>query len=506
MTTVVEPKKIHHAAKSSASALTHGKTVGGDLSADFIASLNRDFDKKPNLRLAQNAVTQTAADDIALNRAIVTSTDHTFSHLLDDWAVTHQKKSGRCWMFAGLNLFRVGAMKKMNLKDFEFSQNYTLFWDKFERANYFLEAMIEMAERDVDDRTVACLLDRPLEDGGQWNMFINIVRKHGVVPKAVMPETQSSSDTSRMNAMLIHKLREGAKSLRDLRGKGAPMEAVRTAKHEILAAIHRILCVHLGTPPAKFDWQWNDKDRKFHRDGELTPQEFAKRYIVKPRGFATESAENTKKANNEAAQLGTTDPFDLDDYICLVHDPRPTSPVNRTFTVEYLGNVVGAGGAGRVIYLNVDIKVMKDIAMRTLMDGEPVWFGCDVGKQMRRDMGIWDANIFDYGSLYDTTFGLSKAERLQYHQTLMTHAMLFTGVDVVGSAASPRVRRWRVENSWGEENNGRKGFFVMNDNWFDEHMFEIAANRNRLPPELHKALEQEPIVLPAWDPMGALAR
>src|SRR5688572_19243183 len=277
MTTFVEPKTttLQHTSTPHASTLTQGRTVGGDVSADFIASLRRDFDANSRNRLAQNAVTQSAVDDVALNRAIVTSTDHTFSHLLDDWAVTHQKKSGRCWMFAGLNLFRVGAMKKMNLKEFEFSQNYTLFWDKFERANFFLEAIIETAERDVDDRTIACLLDRPLEDGGQWNMFVNIIRKHGIVPKSAMPETQSSSDTMRMNSILLHKLRDGARTLRDLRAKGAPMEAVRAAKREILAAIHRILCIHLGTPPAKFDWQWNDKDKKFHRDGELTPQEFA---------------------------------------------------------------------------------------------------------------------------------------------------------------------------------------------------------------------------------------
>jgi bleomycin hydrolase len=386
-------------------------------------------------------------------------------------------------MFAGLNLFRVGAMKKMNLKDFEFSQNYTLFWDKFERSNFFLEAIIEtaMVGRDVDDRTVAFLLDRPLEDGGQWNMFINIIRKHGIVPKAAMPETQSSSDTARMNSLLIHKLREGAKTLRALRQRGAPMEALRASKNEVLVAIHRILCIHLGTPPVRIDWQWNDKDKKFTRDGEMTPQEFARKYVVDRDG----------------------NPLNLDDYICLVHDPRPSSPVNRTFTVEYLGNIVGGQ---RVIYLNVDIGVMRDIAMRTIMAGEPVWFGCDVGKQMRRDMGIWDARLFDYDTLYDTTFGLDKAERLIHHQTLMTHAMLFTGVDVVGSETNPRPRRWRVENSWGEENTGRKGFFVMNDSWFDEHMFEIAAHKSMLSPELVEALDQEPVVLPAWDPMGALAQ
>lgn len=441
------------------------------MTSELLAGFRRDFQAKPSYTLAQNAVAQVSIDDAALNRSVVASTDFTFSHWLDDWTATNQKKSGRCWMFAGLNLLRAGAMKRMNLKEFEFSQNYTLFWDKLERSNYFLEAIIETADRGIDDRTVAFLLDRPLEDGGQWNMFVNIIRKHGLAPKSAMPETQSSSDTKLMNGVLLWKLRDGAMALRHLRAHKAPMEAMRAAKNDVLKSIHRILCIHLGTPPVRFDWQWNDKDKAFHRDGELTPQEFARRYAELP----------------------------LDEYVCLVNDPRPTSPFNRTFTVQYLGNVVGGQ---RVMYLNVEIGVMKQIAMRTIMDGEPVWFGCDVGKMMRRDMGLWDANLFDLNTLYDTTFNLSKAERLLYHQTLMTHAMLFTGVDV----ASDRPRRWRVENSWGEENSGRKGFFVMNDNWFDEYMFEIAARKSYLPRELVAALDEEPIVLPPWDPMGALAR
>ena len=284
---------------------------GGALTAEKLQRLAGSFGTSPAHRLAQNAVTQNTIDDVALNRSIVTGIDHTFSHLLDDWTVTNQKKSGRCWLFAGLNLLRAGAIKKMNLKEFEFSQNHTLFYDKLERANYFLEAVIETADRPVDDRTVAFLLDRPLDDGGQWNMFVNVVRKHGLVPKAFMPESESSSNTRRMNAILLAKLREGARTLRELRSGGAPMEAARAAKDEIVAVIHRILCIHLGTPPRSFPWQWNDKDKEFHRDGDLTPQEFADRYVELP----------------------------LDDYVCLVNDPRESSPFGRTFTVEYLGNV-----------------------------------------------------------------------------------------------------------------------------------------------------------------------
>lgn len=441
----------------------------GELTPDVLRGFRGDFDAREANHLAQNAVTRVSIEDVALDHEIATGIVPSFSTVLDDWAVTNQKKTGRCWMFAGLNLFRVGAMKAMNVKEFEFSQAYTLFWDKVERANYFLEAIIETIDRDADDRTVATLLDRPIDDGGQWNMFVNIVKKHGVVPKAVMPETHSSSGTLQMNRILKARLRQGAKSLRDMHASGASMSDVRTRKEEILRTIYRIVSIHLGTPPERFDWQWTDKDRVFHRDGEMTPQEFAAKYITLP----------------------------IDEFVCLVNDPRPSSPIGRTFTVEYLGNVVG----GAIVkYLNIDVELMKRIARETIVGGEPVWFGCDVGKMMRRDLGIWDKNLFDYAAVYDTPFDLDKSGRLMYHETLMTHAMLFTGVDVVEGHA----RRWRVENSWGDEN-GQHGFYTMNDSWFAEYTFEIAARKSALPDELQRALDLEPIVLPAWDPMGALA-
>ncbi|MBI4639554.1 MAG: C1 family peptidase [Candidatus Tectomicrobia bacterium] len=447
--------------------------MNGSLAPDRIEAFRSRFEGNPVYRMAQNAVCKVPVDDIALNRQVVTTSDFTFSHVLDGWTVTNQKKSGRCWMFAGLNLFRVGAMKKMNVKEFQFSQTYTFFWDKFERANYFLERIIETADRPVDDRHVAWLLAQPLDDGGQWNMFVNLVKKHGLVPQAVMPETESSSNSARMNSILLHKLREGSRTLRDMAARGADLDEQRDAKEEVLDAIYRILSIHLGTPPRSFDWQWNDSDKQFHRDGEVTPQEFAAKYITIP----------------------------VDEYVCLVHDPRPTSPFGRTFTVEYLGNVEDGG---LVKYLNIDANLMKQIAMQTIIEGEPVWMGCDVGKMMHRDLGLWDAKLYDYEGVYDTPFTLDKSGRLQYHQTLMTHAMLFTGVDVIERDGKEVPRRWRVENSWGEES-GRKGFYLMNDNWFDQYMFEIAARKKYLPAELQEALELEPIVLPPWDPMGSLA-
>jgi bleomycin hydrolase len=435
------------------------------LSETDLELMRKQFLASPKNRVAQNAVAQTSIDGVALDREVVVGTDRTVSNLLDDWSVTNQKKSGRCWLFAGLNLLRVGAAQKMNLKEFEFSQNHLMFWDKLERANFFLEAMIETAGRDLDDRTVSFLLSDVANDGGQWNMFVALVAKHGVVPKTVMPETHSSSQTARMNEILRTVLRQGALELR-----GCPPQEQQERKQHIVESVHRILCIHLGTPPERFGWQWADKDRVFHRDGEMTPKEFAAKYV----GIA------------------------LEDYVCLVDDRRPASPKGRTFTVDYLGNVVGGPP---VVYLNVDMALMKVAAMDSIVAGVPVWFGCDVAKMRSNDLGMWDAGLYDLESVYDVPFTLGKAERLAVHDAMMTHAMLFTGVDVVDG--SPR--KWRVENSWGNER-GDKGFWTMNDNWFDEHVFEIAARRDQLPPELQAALVAEPIVLPAWDPMGALAR
>ncbi len=443
--------------------------AGGALSQRTLERFNEDFETNPAYRTIQNAVTNITVDDVALNRRAVTRTDHTFSHQLDDWSVTNQKASGRCWLFAGLNLFRAGAMKEMNVKDFEFSQNYVLFWDKLERANFFLESIIETADREADDRTVAFLLDKPLVDGGQWHMFVNIVSKYGLAPQAFMPETQSSSSTRRMNSVLYTVLRRAARELRELSAGSAPLERIRERKEKTLSVIHRILSIHLGTPPTQFVWQWTDKDRKFHREENTTPVEFARRHLgVSP-----------------------------DQYVCLVNDPRPSHPYGRTYTVDYLGNVVGGEP---VLYLNVPIERMKELSVQALRNEEPVWFGCDMGKMMHRKLGLMDGGLFEYERVYDAPLDMDKAARLEYHQSSMSHAMLFTGVDLLDETP----RRWRVENSWGDEY-GRKGFFVMNESWFDAYMFEIAVRRSYLSESELRALVTEPVRLPPWDPMGALA-
>ena len=441
----------------------------GSVSLEMIQHLRERFSQDPTNKLLQNALSNGHLIDVALDRDIVQSTDSSFSTKLDSWTATNQRSSGRCWLFAALNLFRPGEMDMMNMKDFEFSQAHIHFWDKFERSNCFLESMIELWTRDIGDRTVHFLLSDPIGDGGQWNMAMNLIRKHGLVPKSAFPESKSSSATRWMNASLKDLLRSSACELRDMISRDVGLEEVRARKKEMIGGVWRLLCMHLGTPPERFSWQWRDKDDVFHRKGEMTPLEFSSQFVS----------------------------VDWDDYVCLVHDPR--NDMYKTYTVDRLQNV--AGGPP-VVYLNVPIEEMKRITMEIIEDGLPVWMGCDVGKQMHRKRGLWDSNLYDLQGLYGFQYGMDKRDRLIHGQTVMTHAMLFTGVDVVDG--SPR--RWRVENSWGTKESGDKGFFTMNDNWFDDYMFEIASPTSKLSEEMRKGLETSATMLPAWDPMGSLAR
>lgn len=434
-----------------------------------IEEFRKSFDSDPSATVAQNAVSNADLSTLALRRDLVQDMDFSFSTKLDDWNATNQRRSGRCWLFATLNLFRVGAMKKMNLKKFEFSQAHIHFWDKLERANHFLEAILETSDRPVDDRTIHFLLSDPIGDGGQWNMATNLIRKHGLVPMSAYPESHSSSNTRSMNTVLKDILRTSASEIRKILDDGGSNNEARRHKEGRMKDIWRVLCIHLGTPPEKFDWQWRDKDNEFHRKGTMTPLEFVDEYVE----------------------------VDWEEYICIVNDPR--NEYYRTYTVDFLQNV--AGGPP-VVYLNVPSNEMKDITQRLLENDTPVWMGCDVGKNMARKRGLWDAELYDLKGLYGIQFGMEKADRLRFGQTMMTHAMLFTGVDVVDG----KPRRWRVENSWGSEDSGEKGFYTMNDNWYDEHMFEIAAPKDYLTDEMKSGLKGDPIVLPAWDPMGSLAR
>lgn len=439
-----------------------------EISNDLLMQLREEESAK--VALARNAATQVGIEAASLNREKIQHTSTAVSHRLDDWKATSQKKSGRCWLFSSLNFLRSRARESLGVKNFEFSQSYVFFWDKFERANWFLTDIIATSDEPVDSRLVQFLLGDVLGDGGQWDMAVSVYMKYGLVPKEVMPESEASTNSRPMNARLRAVLHIGALRLREAIAAGASAEEVDTQRRKILADVWKILVVCLGEPPVRFNWQWRDDEGNFHRDGEVTPHAFYERHVG----------------------------VDLSEYICLVDDPRPENPKGSMETVEHLGNVVG----GRPIrYLNAPVEEIKRIAAAQIAAGEAVWFGADVSQPYDRGLGFFVTGIHDYGGLFDVDFSSTKLERVRSGESAMDHAMLFTGVDL-DEAGQPRA--WRVENSWGDEP-GDSGFFTMDDQWFTDNVFEVVVPKSALPEDLAAAVDTEPIVLPAWDPMGTLA-
>jgi bleomycin hydrolase len=441
----------------------------------FISQQEKDlliqrFNASSKNQLAMNAVSAGGIRTVGINRKVLSNMVYIFSDQINTPDVCNQKETGRCWLFAGLNYFRLEARTRLNVEQFEFSQTYLMFWDKLEKANYFLENMIETAGEDLDSRLMAWLLNTPLQDAGQWDMFVGLVQKYGVLPKVLMPESINSEKTVYMNRNLNAKLREFAAQIREAMKRGALISEIRSMKEEMLSDIYRILCIYLGQPAEEFEWAWRDKDGQYHRDSRITPKEFYQKYVG----------------------------YDLEDYVCLINAPTQDKPFNKTYTVDYLGNVVGGR---KVKYLNIDIQLMKQLAIQSIKDDHAVWFGCDVGQMSDPKSGILSMDIWDYENFLDVNFGLDKAERLDYGESMMTHAMLITAVDLDEQGSS---KKWRIENSWGDTH-GEKGHFLMTDAWFDEFVYEIAVQKKYLPEYLQEALKLEPIILPPWDPMGALA-
>ena len=442
------------------------------ISKTNISRFNKDFKSCPTHKISRNALTRTQINDIAMDWDAFRMVDHTYSDVINNEMkkVTHQKASGRCWGFAGLNLMRISLAEKYNLGNFEFSQNYFMFFDKLEKSNYFLENILQTLDESYDSRLMMHLLHSPVQDGGQWDMFVNLIEKYGVVPKSVMAESFQSSQSRMMNQFLTRKLREFAWTLRGMNTKGKKLSDLRKEKEKMMSIIYSMLCVCLGNPPEKFDWQTRDKKNKFIRLTDLKPVDFYKKH----------SGVNLK------------------DKVCLIHAPMSNKKMNELYTVSFLGNVVG----GQIIkYANVEIEDIKRAAIKSIKNNESIWFGCDVGKMFHRDLGVMDMNLYNYKLTFGVDSNMDKATRLEYGDSQMTHAMLFTGVDIKDNKSV----KWRVENSWGVKG-GCKGYYLMTDKWFDQYNYEVVIDKKYLPEKVKKMFKNKPTFLDPWDPMGALAK
>ncbi len=437
-----------------------------NISLSTIKTFKNKFLRNNKNTASRNALIKNDLANVALNWENYTQINHNFSNLIKkELPATNQMASGRCWGFAGLNLMRLQVVNTLELNTFEFSQNYFMFWDKLEKANYFLENIIKSRDESYESRLITHLLKAPVQDGGQWDMFVNLINKYGAVPKDVMPETNHSSKSGAMNYILTHKLREFASILRK-----KPAKNSAALKKDMMETIYNLLAMFLGQPPDFINWSTRNKDNRHIVISDMNPIDFCKKYAD----------------------------INIKDKVCLIHAPMSNKKYNTMYTVEYLGNVV----EGQIIkYLNVDIKELKKSAMDSIKNNEAVWFGCDVGKRFSRDMGVLDMGIYDYENVFQTSFKMNKQTRLEYGDSEMTHAMLLTGVDIKRRNST----KWKIENSWGTKS-GNQGYMMMTDEWFDEYTYEVVIDKKYLNKRLLKYLDMEPVALAPWDPMGALAK
>ncbi len=392
-----------------------------------------------------------------------------FNHDIKTMGATNQMGSGRCWLFAATNVLREIIAKKLNVENFELSQSWLAFWDKFERVNYYIESVIDTAGEAYNSRLVDNIVGTGVHDGGQWDMFVNIVKKYGVLPKVCYPETQQSSNTGNVNKHINLYLRAKTPLLRKYANDGdtAALDALRT---EMLGKVYSFLCACYDVPPTEFDFEYQDKDKKVIVEKGLTPLSFFEKYVGDY----------------------------LDNYVSIIHAPTSDKPFGRTYTVKFLGNVVGGG---KVCYLNVPMDDFKKMVIDQIKDDEIVWFGSDCGKYNDGSKACWDIEQYNEEAITGLDVGMTKADMLDYHVSQMNHAMCITGVNI--DEETGKSNRWKIENSWGS-GGAHAGYHMASDAWFDNYVYQAVVNRKYLG-DYAAALDGDPIELEPWDPMGSLA-
>ena len=428
----------------------------------------REYNEDEKHRVIRHALTKTSMMDVISSQDKIAETVFKFDIDIKTLPIANQKQSGRCWIFAATNVLREIFHNNLGVSDFELSQSYIAFYDRLEKVNYLLEAIIELVDKDYDDRTLAFLLQNGIGDGGQWDMFVSIVEKYGLCPKDAYPETATSSGTRDTNSLInfnIRRFASLAKPLAEVKG----IDAVRELKEEVLTKVYYLLVDAYGVPPSKFDFEYVDKDGKYHKEEGLTPLSFKQKYVGD----------------------------ELKDYVSIINAPTKSKPFNKTYTVKYLGNVVG----GKIVtHLNLEMSRVKELIIAQLKDNKPVWFGSDVGFYGDRVRGAWDDKRYDAYSAFGLDWKMDKGESLDYRAAQMNHAMMIVGVAFKDNVPS----KWKIENSWGSDA-GNGGFYIMSDTWFDQFVFQAVVNKKYLNQKELDALTKTPTELKPWDPMGSLA-
>lgn len=474
-------KKIFLTAVAVFSAVSLFAQQPGGLSSEMLEQISASYEDNAYDKAISNALAGTSIATLAINADNAAMIDTHFSDRVRTKGITDQQSSGRCWLFTGLNVLRAKMIDKYGLPGMEFSQNYLFFYDQLEKANLFLQGVIDTKELPFEDRKVDWLFSNPLSDGGQFTGVSNLITKYGVVPAEAMPETYQANNTSQMANLLKLKLREDGLQLRKAyqqafeKGKGLPkkdagksMEKIEAELQKMkiaqLSEIYRMLALCLGEPVKEFEWTRCDKENNIVDRRTYTPMSFYQEYIG-------EDLENN--------------------YVMIMNDP--CREYGKVYEIDYDRHVYDGHNW---LYINLPIERIKEMAIASIKDNVAMYFSCDVGKFYSRSKGVLDLANFDYESLMGVKFGMDKKERVQTHASGSSHAMTLIAVDVVDG----KPVKWMVENSWGPAS-GYKGCLIMTDEWFNEYMFRLVVEKKYVPEDILKMLEQTPVQLPAWDPM-----
>lgn len=441
------------------------QSQNGGISQEMLKKIRQQQVENASTKALRNALAGTDINTLAKVAGNPAATDTYMSNTVKSSGISDQKSSGRCWLFSGLNVMRANMIAKYGLGSFMLSQNYLFFYDQLEKSNLFLQAIIDNASKPMDDRMVDWLFHNPLSDGGTFCGVQDLVMKYGVVPAEVMPENYNSNNTSRMSSILKLKLRQYGLELRSMAAEGKKAKAMGERKTEMLATIYRILAVCLGEPPSQFAWAMRNKDGKIVERGTYTPMSFYKKFVGKDL---------------------------VESYVMLMNDP--TRPYYKTYTVDMDRHTYDGHNW---TFLNMPMADIKQIAIASIKDSTMMYMSCDVGKQYDSKTGVLSVNNFDYASLFDTDFPMTKAERISTFASASSHAMTLMGVDLDENG---RPLKWQVENSWGPSS-GYKGHLIMTDEWLDEYLFRLVVEKKYVPEATLELMKQKPIVLPAWDPL-----
>ena len=438
----------------------------GGISAAMLEEISSSYAGDADDKAIRNALAVTPIPTLATNAENAAMIDTHFSDRVRTKGITDQQSSGRCWLFTGLNVLRAKMIDKYELPGMEFSQNYLFFYDQLEKANLFLQGVIDTKDLPFEDRKVDWLFTNPLSDGGQFTGVSNLITKYGLVPAEAMPETYQANNTSQMATLLKLKLREQGLDLREAAAKGANAKKLQAMKVDQLKDIYRMLALCLGEPVKEFEWIRCDKSNKIVSRKTYTPKSFYDEFI----GEDLES-----------------------NYIMIMNDP--CREYGKVYEIDYDRHVYDGHNW---VYINLPVDRIKEMAIASIKDNTAMYFSCDVGKFANSKKGVLDINNFDYESLMGVTFGMDKKERVQTHASGSSHAMTLIAVDIVDG----KPVKWMVENSWGPAS-GYQGNYSMTDEWFNEYMFRLVVEKKYVPADVLKMLDQKPIQLPAWDPMFA---